>query len=334
MALIDTRGGGKDEPVVDALHSITESTIKPIVRRKLHVSLRQDDTSLQNQDALELVAEIQVVLFSEIRKRGDDLGRGIRDLAGFAATVAANACYQYLRSKFPVRTQQKNKLRYILSHHKKFAVWKDSSDRWVCGYSQWKDGGRAATPITLETTGTLPIERGSSERRIYESIMEQVFDETDGPVLLDELVEYVMLARGFRERVEITETAGEEDAASEYANLLRSRQPGADAVLETSSRLKQLWQEILRLSPKHRKALLLNLKDASGDNLIAAFPLSGTASLREIADALEMQVEDLAAIWNSLPWDDLRIAEHLGLTRQQVINLRQSARARLARVSR
>jgi hypothetical protein len=44
-----------------------------------------------------------------------------------------------------------------------------------------------------------------------------------------------------------------------------------------------------------------------------------------------MTDEELTEIWNALPLDDVAIAAHLGVTRQQVINLRKSARERLVR---
>ena len=44
-----------------------------------------------------------------------------------------------------------------------------------------------------------------------------------------------------------------------------------------------------------------------------------------------MPAPELAALWPDLPLEDAAIAERLGLTRQQVINLRKSARARLGR---
>jgi len=61
------------------------------------------------------------------------------------------------------------------------------------------------------------------------------------------------------------------------------------------------------------------------------FPSTGTASLRQLAAALEMSDESFAALWNELPLEDAKIAELLGLTRQQVINARKSGRERLAR---
>jgi hypothetical protein len=48
--------------------------------------------------------------------------------------------------------------------------------------------------------------------------------------------------------------------------------------------------------------------------------------LRELAETLAMTPEQFAEIWNQLPLDDIRIAALLNVTRQQVINLRKSAR--------
>jgi hypothetical protein len=55
------------------------------------------------------------------------------------------------------------------------------------------------------------------------------------------------------------------------------------------------------------------------------------ASFREVAGALETTPPDLAELWNRLPLEDLEIAARLGLDRQQVINLRSTARERLVR---
>ena len=60
-------------------------------------------------------------------------------------------------------------------------------------------------------------------------------------------------------------------------------------------------------------------------------PLTGIASIRQIAEAVAIPAEEFARLWNDLPLDDAALALRLGVTRQQVINLRKSARARLAR---
>ncbi len=98
-----------------------------------------------------------------------------------------------------------------------------------------------------------------------------------------------------------------------------------------AERLRRLWRELLQLPVRQRAALLLNLRDAEGHGMIATLPLTGVATMREIAAALEMPAVEFAALWRDLPLEDRRIAELLAITRQQVINLRKCARERLAR---
>jgi len=80
-------------------------------------------------------------------------------------------------------------------------------------------------------------------------------------------------------------------------------------------------------------ALLLNLRGSGSGSgsAIALLVLLGVTTFDALAAALAMTGEELAAIWGELPMDDLTIAGRLGVTRQQVINFRQSARKRLGR---
>jgi len=86
-----------------------------------------------------------------------------------------------------------------------------------------------------------------------------------------------------------------------------------------------------QLPRNQRAALLLNLKETSGFGCITLFPATGIASVRQLAAAVEMTPESFAELWNDLPLEDAKIAELLGLTRQQVINARKSGRERLTR---
>jgi DNA-directed RNA polymerase specialized sigma24 family protein len=107
--------------------------------------------------------------------------------------------------------------------------------------------------------------------------------------------------------------------------------PDALSGLERRSRLRAVWREIGQLPARQVAALLLNLRDERGRGAIALLPLTGTAGMRQIAAVLDMTAERFAEIWQRLPIDDAAIATLLGTTRQQVINLRKSARKRLAR---
>jgi DNA-directed RNA polymerase specialized sigma24 family protein len=110
-----------------------------------------------------------------------------------------------------------------------------------------------------------------------------------------------------------------------------SDQPDQAWQVEKRMFLQRLWDELQQLPPNQRAALLLNLKDASGQGCITLFPATGVATLRQLAQVLQLTTEKFAELWNDLPLEDSRIAELLGLTRQQVINARKSGRERLAR---
>lgn len=107
--------------------------------------------------------------------------------------------------------------------------------------------------------------------------------------------------------------------------------PDAASALERRTYLSSLWEEILQLPVRQAAALILNLRDENRRSAAALLPLTGVATMREIARAIGMPAERFAEIWRWLPLEDAAIAELLGVTRQQVINLRKSARERLAR---
>jgi len=324
------------DPEVDSvfdsvLEPVTEYVVRPIVRRKLNVSLQPNDTSRDNQDALELVGDVQVALLVELSRTGSVGDDGIRDIKSYAATVTSNACYQYFRSKHPVRTQQKNKIRYLLTHSDGFTIWKErSSGKWACGYPEWEGIERPLVSVASERAGQTAEAKGANERDILLSIIRALFDELGGPVSLEDLTAHVMAKRGLQERVEIPEEP--DRARTRPGSALPSPATTPESQLEEEAALRHLWGGVLQLPLRHRKALLLNLKDSEGWGLITVLPASGVAGVIEIAEALDFSPEQFAEIWHTLPWSDLSIADHLRLTRQQVINLRQTARARLARL--
>src|SRR5205085_11863617 len=104
--------------------------------------------------------------------------------------------------------------------------------------------------------------------------------------------------------------------------------------LDQRAHLEKLWAEICELPLRQRVALLLGLRDAQGRGVLALLPLIQIASLRQIAAALSLSAESLATLWNQLPLEDRAIAEAIGVTRQQVVNLRKCARERLRRRTR
>ena len=311
-----------DEEFARELESVENTVVKPIVRRKLHVSLFPNDMGKRNQDALDLVADIRLSLLAGIDKV-DAADGEVRNLSAYAATVAFNACHEHFRARFPQRTRLHNKLLYLLTHEPDLARWRDASNRWLCSLAEWE---KRVDHVQPPTDAVVDLGLIGTDRESSAALLRKYFNECGGPIFFDDLVNHVCAARGLIEPAESSEglDAGPEQLSDPAVRI--------DSALEQTSRLASLWLAILELPLAHRKALLLNLRDGGGDNLLAALPMTGVASIRRIAEAVEMSFEELAEIWNSLPWDDNRIAEHLGLKRQQVINLRQTARVKLVRL--
>lgn len=312
---------GLAELVADRIEPIVARTL----RARLGVSLRTDDASRRNQDALELFADIRLQIIAELGKlRSDPNGREIQNLGGYVAAVALNAYRQYLRSKYPNRNRLKNQLRYLVSHHPEFEMW-DEGDRRVCGFR--RDRRASAVPgLDCDHLIAQLGDRDFGGTGRLADLVAAVFEAAGGPVRLADLVSVAAGLSSVTERLEIAES---EHFSIENSVAAQVRDHSAG--FEQADYLRAVWEEIRSLPLRHRRALMLNLKDRNGNSAIFLLPLLRIASVRVIADALEFGHEEFAAIWNELPWDDRKIADNLGLTRQQVINLRQSARLRLVR---
>ena len=101
--------------------------------------------------------------------------------------------------------------------------------------------------------------------------------------------------------------------------------------IESRQYVRALWEEICELPLRQRMALLLHARDTDGESVTRLLPVSGVATMHQIGDTLSLPPAEFTSLWNELPLEDLKIAGMLQLSRQQVINLRRSARDRLAR---
>jgi hypothetical protein len=238
--------------------------------------------------------------------------------------AAYHACHEYLRRKYPNRHRLKTQLRYLLNTGKRFGIWETAAGEWKCGLARWQTERRP--PVTQDALNrwrdTLAdVPRGRAGLHPAD-LLARIFERFAGPVDFDELVGIVCQIWGVDDPPAAPETA---------ARDLESGDADPAERMELRQWMQEVWREIRELPQAQRAALLLNLRSASGGSAAALIPLTGVASVREIAETLGFSPEAFAAIWNRLPLDDLAIAEQLGVARQKVINLRKSARERLIR---
>ena len=288
--------------------------IQEIVKYKLRVSTARQ--SLREADAAEVCSNVLVKVLERLREwRTSSEKDQPRAFLDYVAMAAYHTCNQYWRDSNPVRNRTKNSLLYLFTRYDELAMWKKERD-WICGFSSWKNKQNVADNKDLDQIIFKNFKKENKFDRLKGILM-----ELNAPVRLNDLVNLMM-------RLEGIDSHNELDNLDDVAD---SRMLSAEKKLEQQEFLKNLWAEILQLSEKQRTALLLSMRDEDGGSILPLFFSLRIATTKELVSALSMTSDQFGKFWSELPLDDLRIGSLLGITRQQVINLRKCARERLAR---
>lgn len=297
---------------------------QPGIRRVVRYKLAFQGQG-ESQDVEDVASDVMVELIARLRSMRDgDTADAIGSFAGYTAVAAYHACHEYLRRKYPNRHRLKTRLRYLLNTENRFALWEDQAGHWVCGFQKWQMAGTPATPADAvarwrERLSDLP--RGQNALHPAD-LLGQLFERFSGPLEFDEMVDMVAHLWGVDDPAPASEKSAREVESHDIDPAYR---------MELQRWLTELWAQIQNLPRAQRVALLMNLRAGDTAPALAMLPLTGIAGIAEIGETLEIAREEFAGLWNLLPLDDLAIARLLGITRQQVINLRKSARERLTR---
>ena len=229
----------------------------------------------------------------------------IEKFADYVAVVAFNTIDNFGRQADPARVRLRNRVRYALRHDRRFALW-EAPAGLLAGLSGWRGNREGVEEVR-------PISFGTS-RKLSDLLIE-TFERTSRPVYFESLVAALSPL-----------TASERPPFPEPAV---ARSPAEK--VENAAYLHRLWREICDLPPRQRAALLLNVRDATGESVTRLLPVTGIATVGQIGESLSIDAGVFAGLWADLPLEDAKIAVILGVSRQQVINLRRAARERLSR---
>lgn len=305
--------------------------IKATIKRKLYAYV--DGARAQEVEDIQSAAALQ--LLTRLRACREEPERLlVTDFRGCVIGIAQHVCYDHLRRKFPQRHALKSRLRYLLTHQAGLALWENEEQELLCGYAAWQ-AQKAARATQAEITrlrenlASLRLEQTPAQATTL-GLSLAVFNFIGRPVALDELTEVIAALTGVKDQM-VSLDEEPEAGAPKLAERLAAPIVSAETRAVQRASLARLWAEICELPIRQKSALLLNLTDASGNGLLKLLPQTGVATLGQIARALEMSESELARLWGELPFEDNVIAERLKLTRQQIINLRKSARERLTR---
>jgi DNA-directed RNA polymerase specialized sigma24 family protein len=316
-----------DELLAQLIATHAEPVIKGVIRYKLRLNYHDATQQAEADDIHQEVIVQLLVELQQLRQQPD--AHPISDIRGLAAVIAHHACARWMRRQFPERHALKNRLHYLLARQRGFALWQNENNKLMAGFAVWQGQQTAATEEQLKQLSNdeqlLAQIRPRRQQAELAEVLAAIFNHLGRPVGFDELVDAVAALLQIRDQP--VESTDQDENAIGFA----AREPDPAWQVEKRIFLQRLWEEVRQLPPNQRAALLLNLKDAEGRGCIALFPATGIATLRQLAETLEISVEKFAELWNQLPLEDARIAELLQLTRQQVINARKSARERLTR---
>lgn len=325
-----------DESAEVLLEQLLQDHAAPLILNIVRSKLPEAASGWNNPgaNASDICNDVLLHLVQQLRSfRKSSEALPIKDFSGYVASCAYNGCNQYLREKYPARTKFKNRLRYLLNYKPQFSVWRSDEGMLLCGRAEWRPTDGPLGSTNRQAIPAPPFETGESltpecRPEQLQRLIEEYLDTCGRPITVDQLTEVLAQVCQVREATFARERADGEICLVE---ILPSH--GLDVVsqIELRTELQLLWAEIAQLPQNQRCALLLNMRDDRGSDALMLFCKTGVTTLHQIAELLEMEVRTLARMWDHLPLEDNAIAAQLGLNRQQVINLRKSARQRLAR---
>jgi RNA polymerase sigma factor (sigma-70 family) len=297
------------------LYEQAEPLILRVVQSRLLRRANPDRGYLED-----VCSEAMVALVASLdRLRESPESAPIENFDAYVTTIAHRACSEHFRRRYPMFHRLRNRLRYALRAAPTVGIWQNDTGEWFCGKSHWQP---APGKPSLIPCATIEEEFSGLRPDDTNALFTAVFGRAGAPISFDDLVRITARCWAVKDTPETLDP----DSIS-----LTDPAPLPDARAEKLPWLRNLWREILDLSRNQRSALLMNLRDESGECATTVFIATGVASLADLAKALEMPLEEFAALWRDMPVDDFQIAERLGIKRQQVINLRKCAKERLAR---
>jgi hypothetical protein len=290
------------------------------------------DTSRRNhqtQDFEDIVAEAVLKVLVALRRLKKSPGDStISDFRGYVAVMAFNTWHGYMRNRRASRASLKRRLHYLLTTHKDLAIWEGPRRKSICGFSRWTGTGPMARTGWVNQIRLHPEQFVSDVPDLnLAGLLHAIFTRANAPMDFEEVVSLIA------DILMITDEPHSVDTASRRSKCSEAAVEFTDPLKSEARRLllKHLWNEIKQLPTAQRESLLFSFRGkgrVSGAVLLAEIDI---ASTHEICEALGISAEDFNLIRSQLPWEDNVISKRLGLSIQQVISCRLSAKRRLIR---
>src|SRR5687767_15746564 len=142
---------GSDEQADEILLQLINVHADPVIKGVIRFKLRLSSSATQRAEADDLYQEMLLQLLAQLQKfRKLPEVHPIADLRGMAAVIAHRTCARWLRRQFPERQALKNRLHYLVTRQRGFALWQNTEGQLVAGFARWQEENTTVTRRTLD----------------------------------------------------------------------------------------------------------------------------------------------------------------------------------------
>src|SRR5215203_2046565 len=185
--LTATSDAHADELLSQLISGHAEPVIKGVIRFKLRFNSHQET---QRAEADDLHQDVVLQLLTQLQRfRKLPGAHPITDVRGMSAVIAHRTCARWMRRQFPERHALKNRLNYLLTRQRGFALWQDDDGKQVAGFEIWQQQKRPRVVVDVERLPShVQTLRGGKE--LAEAVA-VIFNHAGGPIEFDELVSVI-----------------------------------------------------------------------------------------------------------------------------------------------
>ena len=254
----------------------------------------------------------------------------IRNFLAYISTITFNCRNDFILRKKPVWRHTNHRLKRLQEEADgDWEFFTDDADNKLVGLK-----GKLKQRSKVEFEEIVSRVREKYPNHLFLKIQELVpiiLEIADGALMKNALIKAIL---------EITDSANFEEIGlpGEISEYLNHNQDEYLLAERKEHYLQIIWAEI-RTFPAHlRKVWLLSLKESHQVEAVSLLLKKRITTIKEIADALEVSLEEFSEIFARLPMSSREIADFLGIKdkgktskEQRVDNLRRIARDLLRR---
>ncbi len=275
---------------------------------------RRDYEDLRGECCLKIVGALRA------RKIAADALPPIKDFSAYCSTIIYNVWNAFVRERSPNRENLKNKIRYALDTDYRFAAEADNENG---NFYRLREQNLPPSAMSVEQlTAIVKEECKLFAQANLPDMLAVIFEKANGSLKIGQLIEIVAELWLVRD----LPTVSLDDFQTRTARKIVRHED-----LEMRLTLEYVWNEIRALPVFQRVALLYNLRDERGGEMLFSFFNTRIATLAELAEAMNLDKTQFVKLLPQLPFDDKRIAAAMNLTVKQIGNLRKVARDNLHR---